>query len=141
MVQKEPIPSYPIVSRAKDYKKFRKSLAEFIERLIASAAEAEILFDETFMETFQAWVSAMSSSSLRSFRHTATVIALWTISSVSAVSEQARKDFSTASRQRDAEKKKGRTDKTRLKALEEKVEQAHSVKIKVDSYLEELVNR
>ena len=58
------------------FKKFRKSLSEFLERLISSAAELGSLYTSDLMPTLQTWVIAMSSSQLRSFRHTATVIAL-----------------------------------------------------------------
>lgn len=126
---KEEIPSYPIVSRAKPYSKFRKSLSEFLDRLISSSSDAEVLYDDTMMEVFKAWVSAMSSSSIRSFRHTATVMALWTITSVSSVSEQAKKDLNSVVKQRDTEKKKGnRNDKARLKELEGKVLEARENK-------------
>jgi len=54
----------------------RKSLSEFLERLIASSAELGSLYTSELMATLQTWVVAMSSSQIRSFRHTATVVAL-----------------------------------------------------------------
>ncbi len=138
--KKQPIPSYPIVSRSKTFKSFRKSLSEFLHRLIMSAYDAEVLTSDGFMEPYQAWVSAMSSSSLRSFRHTATVVALWTISALNEVNAQAAKDLSTATKQRDAEKKKARTDKSRLKDLETKVLESRKLKKQLDDYINEFIN-
>nr|WJN25060.1 sister chromatid cohesion subunit [Tranzscheliella williamsii] len=138
--KKQPIPSYPIVSKSKTFKSFRKSLSEFLQRLVMSAYEAEILTTDGFMETYSAWVSAMSSSSLRSFRHTATVLALWTISAINEVNGQASKDLSIATKQRDAEKKKARTDKSRLKDLESKVVSARKLKAKLEEYINEFIN-
>ncbi|EST04683.1 hypothetical protein PSEUBRA_005959 [Kalmanozyma brasiliensis GHG001] len=138
--KKQPIPSYPIVSRSKTFKSFRKSLNEFLHRLIMSAYEAEVLTSDGFMEPYQAWVSAMSSSSLRSFRHTATIVALWTISALNEVNAQATKDLSTATKQRDAEKKKARTDKSRLKDLETKVLESRKLKKQLDEYINEFIN-
>lgn len=138
--KKQPIPSYPIVSRSKSFKSFRKSLNEFLHRLVMSAYEAEVLTADGFMEPFQAWVSAMSSSSLRSFRHTATVVALWTVSALNEVSTQATKDLSTATKQRDAEKKKARTDKSRLKDLESKVLESRKLKARLEEYINEVIN-
>ena len=138
--KKQPIPSYPIVSRSKSFKSFRKSLNEFLHRLIMSAYDAEVLTAEGFMEPYQAWVSAMSSSSLRSFRHTATVIALWTISALNEVNAQATKDLSTATKQRDAERKKARADKGRLKDLESKVLESRKLKARLEEYVNEFIN-
>ncbi|EPQ32336.1 uncharacterized protein PFL1_00532 [Pseudozyma flocculosa PF-1] len=135
--KKQPLPSYPIVSKSKTFKSFRRSLSEFLRRLVLCAYEAEILTAEGFMETFQAWVSAMSSSSLRSFRHTATVVALWTISAINEVNALAAKDLATATKQRDAERKKARADKSRLKELEAKVEEAKALRKKLDEYIDE----
>ncbi|KAJ1023453.1 hypothetical protein NDA16_003070 [Ustilago loliicola] len=138
--KKQPIPSYPIVSRSKTFKSFRKSLNEFLHRLVMSAYEAEVLTSDGFMEPYQAWVSAMSSSSLRSFRHTATVVALWTISAFNEVNAQATKDLSTATKQRDAEKKKARADKSRLKDLESKVVESRKLKARLEEYINEFIN-
>ncbi|TKY87817.1 hypothetical protein EX895_003398 [Sporisorium graminicola] len=138
--KKQPIPSYPIVSRSKTFKSFRKSLNEFLHRLVMSAYDAEVLTSDGFMEPFQAWVSAMSSSSLRSFRHTATVVALWTISALNEVNAQATKDLSTATKQRDAEKKKARADKSRLKDLESKVLESRKLRSQLEGYVNEFIN-
>ncbi|GAC93151.1 potential nuclear cohesin complex subunit fragment [Pseudozyma hubeiensis SY62] len=138
--KKQPIPSYPIVSRSKTFKSFRKSLNEFLHRLVMSAYDAEVLTSDDFMEPYQAWVSAMSSSSLRSFRHTATVVALWTISALNEVTAQATKDLSTATKQRDAEKKKARADKSRLKDLETNVLQSRKLKARLEGYINEFIN-
>ncbi|SAM82881.1 related to Nuclear cohesin complex subunit [Ustilago bromivora] len=138
--KKQPIPSYPIVSRSKTFKNFRKSLNEFLRRLVMSAYDAEILTSDGFMEPYQAWVSAMSSSSLRSFRHTATVVALWTVSAFNQVNAQATKDLSTATKQRDAEKKKARADKSRLKDLESKVVESRKLKARLEEYTNEFIS-
>ncbi|KAJ9480177.1 Cohesin subunit SCC3 [Pseudozyma hubeiensis] len=138
--KKQPIPSYPIVSRSKTFKSFRKSLNEFLHRLVMSAYDAEVLTSDEFMEPYQAWVSAMSSSSLRSFRHTATVVALWTISALNEVTAQATKDLSTATKQRDAEKKKARADKSRLKNLETNVLHSRKLKARLEGYINEFIN-
>nr|WJN25053.1 sister chromatid cohesion subunit [Farysia itapuensis] len=138
--KKQPIPSYPIVSKSKTFKSFRKSLSEFLHRLVMSAYEAEVLAVDGFMDPYLAWVSAMSSSSLRSFRHTATVIALWTISAINEVSGQAIKDLTAATKQRDAEKKRARADKSRLKELEAKVTSTRKFKTKLSGYVDEFIN-
>ncbi|PWN40799.1 hypothetical protein IE81DRAFT_348894 [Ceraceosorus guamensis] len=137
--KKELLPSYPLVSKAASYKKFRKSLAEFLDRLFQTAAEAEVLYDEVLVETFIAWVSAMSSSSVRAFRHTATDLALWAIGSLAKVSLELAKERASAIKARDAERRKARGDKSRLTEFEANVKGISGRKKRVDDALEELM--
>ncbi|CEH14396.1 Sister chromatid cohesion complex Cohesin, subunit STAG/IRR1/SCC3 [Ceraceosorus bombacis] len=137
--KKELLPSYPLVSKAASYKKFRKSLAEFLDRLFQTAAEAEVLYDEVLIETFIAWVSAMSSSSVRAFRHTATDLALWAIGSLAKVSAELAKERASAIKARDAERRKARGDKSRLTEFEANVKGISGRKKRVDDALEELM--
>lgn len=119
-------------------KKFRSSLTSFISRLFTSAASAEILYDETFCQTFQSWLTSLSSSKIRSFRHTATVASLITVSALCDVSVAVNKDFTQASRAKEAEEKKGRKDKARLKDLSKNVKDVHNKKTTLEEYLNEL---
>ena len=64
------------MSKLPVFRKFKKSLSEFLSRLVLSSAELGSLYTTDLMLALQAWVAAMSSSQLRSFRHTATLIAL-----------------------------------------------------------------
>ncbi|CAG8610701.1 5394_t:CDS:10, partial [Ambispora leptoticha] len=57
--EKESISDYPLVSKSKDFKKFRKNLLEFFHRLIKQIKHS-ILYDEVFFETVASWVIAMS---------------------------------------------------------------------------------
>ena len=136
----ELVPSYPLISKAASYKKFRKSLAELLERIFTSAAEADALYDEALIETFIAWISAMSSSALRAFRHTATAIALWTIGALAQVGGELKKELASATKSRDAERKKARADKARLKELEFKVKEVTAAKKRIDGAIEELIS-
>ncbi|KAK0539390.1 cohesin complex subunit [Tilletia horrida] len=136
--KKESMPSYPIVSKSADFKRFRQSLAELWTQLLASAHESEALFDDTFVDTLKSWVIAMSGSSLRAFRHTATLHALFLISSLNDVLVQVRSALSAAIRQRDAEKKKGRSDKARLRDMEKKVQEQKDFEAIIKSHKEDL---
>lgn len=127
------MPSYPIVSRAPAFKKFKKSLAEFFSRLLSTAAESEVLLTAPITEESQAdiidnplinvlkeWLSTFSSSSFRGFRHTSTFIVLTITRSIATIALDKRKSVEVARKQRDTEKKKARPDKQRLKTLEER---------------------
>ncbi|KAF7292892.1 SCD domain-containing protein [Mycena indigotica] len=98
--------SYPLISKLPLFKKFRKSLREFLERLIASAADLGPLYTSDLVPTLQAWVIAMSSSQIRSFRHTATVVALELESALCDVAARVEKEAELSARQREGEKKR-----------------------------------
>ncbi|KAE8214306.1 hypothetical protein CF327_g2267 [Tilletia walkeri] len=136
--KKESMPSYPIVTKAPEFKRFRQSLSELLGHLIASAHESEALFDDAFFDTFKTWIIAMSSSSLRAFRHTATLFALFLISSLNDALVQVRNALAAAVRQRDAERKKGRSDKARLRDMEKKVQEQKDFEAIVKSDKEDL---
>ncbi|KAG8957246.1 hypothetical protein FRC03_010340 [Tulasnella sp. 419] len=105
-VKKETVPSYPLVSKLPIFRKFRKSLAELFYRIIVSSAETGALYDEQLIPTLQTWVIAMSSSHLRSFRHTATVVALEVESALAEVAASVDKEAEVVRRQKEGEKKK-----------------------------------
>ncbi|CAO1630591.1 unnamed protein product [Sympodiomycopsis kandeliae] len=130
--KKTPMASYPIVSRSDDYKKFKKSLTEFFSRLFVTAFESDRLltapstaessedvFDHPLIDVLKEWLSTFSSSTFRSFRHTATFIVLNNIESLAALLLEKRKTLETTKKHRDAEKKKARPDKARVQQLEE----------------------
>lgn len=130
--------TYPIISKSKTYKKFRSSLAEFFERLMEISATQEILYDDVFCETLQSWLVAASSSRLRAFRHTSTVLTLQLVEALCDVAVQVDEEFSSLQRQREAEAKKKKADKTRLKELENRVKLAHGKKVKLETYFKDI---
>ena len=107
-------PIYPLTSKLPTFKKFRKSLAEFLHRLVAASAETNLMYTTVFIDVFKHWVAAMSSSQLRSFRHTATVLALEVETALCDVAASVEKEMSTTERQVEAERKrKGGRDRAR----------------------------
>jgi cohesin complex subunit SA-1/2 len=137
--QKAAQKEYPLTAtKSKTLKRFRSSLAEFLARLIHNTHTSDILYDEVFCETFQTWLAAATSSRLRSFRHTTTVIALDFITALCKVAVEVSKEFNTASRQRDAEAKRPHADQKRLKTMEQNVHEHHEQKVKIDEYLKEM---
>ncbi|KAI0031520.1 hypothetical protein K488DRAFT_51948 [Vararia minispora EC-137] len=121
-------PVYPLTSKLAVFKKFRKSLLEFLERLVASAAETGALYSTELMETLRQWAAAMSSSQLRSFRHTATVVALQVETSLCDVAAAVEKEIEVLVRQVEGEKKRSKAGgnakgKTALTALQKELNQ------------------
>lgn len=141
-------PIYPLTSKLPMFKKFRKSLSEFLERLISSAAELGSLYTSDLMPTLQTWVIAMSSSQLRSFRHTATVIALEVETALCDVAASVEKEAEVVSRQREGERKrkaagKGKDAKAgsaRETELEKKAAEIRERRSKLADFLKEFVD-
>jgi len=91
------------------------------------------------MQTLQPWVVTMSSSQIRSFRHTATVVALEAESALCDVAVSIEKEAEVVDRQRDGEKKrKGiKGVNPRLKELDKKAKEVKERKTQVSSFIKE----
>ncbi|KZT04963.1 uncharacterized protein LAESUDRAFT_702953 [Laetiporus sulphureus 93-53] len=139
-------PIYPLTSKLPVFKRFRQSLSEFLERLIASSAELGSLYTSDLMPTLQTWVVAMSSSQLRSFRHTATVIALEVETALCDVAAAVEKEAEIVSRQREGERKRkaaanrGKEGTAREKELEGKAAEVRERRAKLAEFLKEFVD-
>lgn len=135
-----------MTSKLPIFKKFRKSLSEFLDRLIISSAELGSLYTSDLMPTLQTWVIAMSSSQLRSFRHTATVIALEVETALCDVAAAVEKEAEVVSRQREGERKrkaagtKGKAASARETELEKKAAEVRERRSKLAEFLKEFVD-
>ncbi|CAE6431345.1 unnamed protein product [Rhizoctonia solani] len=150
-VKKATAPAYPLVSKHASYKKFRKQLSELLHRLIQTAADLpqpSALFpasdDTGLLPVLQPWIVCMSTSLVRSFRHTGTVVALEMESALCEVAKDVEKEGEVLGRQREAERKrrasapgkpKGKTP--REKELDSKAEDVKKRKAVLNDYLKE----
>lgn len=137
-------PVYPLISKLAAFKPFRASLSEFLSRLVSSAAALGQLYATDLMATLQTWVIAMSSSQLRSFRHTASVVALEVETALCEVAAAVDKEAEVVSRQREGERKrkKGKSEPiaAREKELEGKAAEIRSRRTKLAEFLKEFVD-
>lgn len=73
LVEKFPeVSEYPLISTHKSLKDFTRNFLEFWEVLFNRSKDS-VLFQEAFIDTLVSWISSLSSSSVRAFRHTTTV--------------------------------------------------------------------
>ncbi|KAH8097102.1 hypothetical protein BXZ70DRAFT_1009416 [Cristinia sonorae] len=136
-------PVYPLTSKLPAFKKFRKSLSEFISRLISSAAALGELYTSDLIPTLQTWVVAMSSSQIRAFRHTATVVALEVETALCEVAADVEKEAETVSRQREGERKRKKGQEgnaARDKELQAKAAEVRERRTKLAEFLKEFVD-
>ncbi|KAF7439987.1 hypothetical protein PC9H_000324 [Pleurotus ostreatus] len=143
LLKQDNSPVYPLTSKLPIFKKFRKSLSEFLGRLISSSASLGHLYTTDLMPTLQTWVIAMSSSQIRSFRHTATVVALEVETALCEVAAKVEKEAEVIGRQREGEKKRKANNKgtgAKDKQLEGKAAEVRERRTKVAEYLKEFVD-
>lgn len=131
---------YPLTSKSPIFRRFRKSLSEFFNRLVSSAAETEVLFTSDLIPTLQDWVVAMSSAQLRSFRHTATVVALEVETALAIRAAAIEKEAEVVGRQRDTERKRrgtgsGNKPTERERTLATKAGEIKTRKTKINEFL------
>ncbi|KAK0199245.1 hypothetical protein DFS33DRAFT_1376528 [Desarmillaria ectypa] len=110
-LKQEASPTYPLTSKNPIFKKFRTHLSEFFARLISSAADLGVLYTSDLIPTLQTWVVAMSSSPIRSFRHTSTAVALDVEAALCDVTRGVEKEVEVLGRQREAKGGAGAKDK------------------------------
>ena len=113
---------YPLISKAKGSASFRSKLCDFFTKLISTCHEAGLLYsDLALLENIEVWVHTMSSSTLRPFRHTATVIALTIGNKLCTVAADIAENAARTVRLKEGEQKKKSVNKERVRALEAQV--------------------
>ncbi|PKI82513.1 hypothetical protein MVES_003333 [Malassezia vespertilionis] len=134
------VAQYPIVARSKNMRSVRKHAESLVDRLINDAGEAEILQEVYFLGTLQTWLVTLSQSSLRSFRHTGTLVAMWVLYAFSAQLEQVRENHDVAVRQRDAEARKAEGSRSRMTHSAQKIEQLDVLRDTLVAQIDELAS-
>ncbi|KAG6380328.1 hypothetical protein JVT61DRAFT_8438 [Boletus reticuloceps] len=142
-LKQENSPIYPLTSKLPAFKRFRTSLSELIERLVLAAADLGSLYSTDLITTLQTWVIAMSSSQIRSFRHTATVVALEIETALCQVAAAVEKEAEILGRQREGERKRKAIHKStavREKDLDGKAAGVRKRRTILAEYLKEIVD-
>lgn len=131
------ITDYPLLSKTKGYSNFRPIMTGFFHSLITTAHAAGILYsDLALIENIEIWVTSMSSSAIRPFRHTATVIGLTMESALCTVFAELADSIAKTARQKEGELKKKKVNKQRVASLQEKVDEGKRKSDLVDTMLE-----
>lgn len=103
------------------------SLIDFFEALINNMHISGVLYDDiALIENIQLWVTTMSSSFLRPFRHTATVVALAITTSLCRVAKEQTESNAKSLRALEGEKKKKKgANKGGLAAFQKQIDQGN----------------
>ncbi|KAJ3790131.1 hypothetical protein GGU10DRAFT_383650 [Lentinula aff. detonsa] len=148
-----PAGTYPLISKASPFHSsklkysFRANLSEFISRLINSSALLGSLYNSQLVETLQVWLVPMSSSQIRSIRHTSTVIALEVEAALSQVAKEVEKEVELTGRMKEGEKKRARTKgnatgnaKGKDKELDAKLHETQERQQKLEEFIKEFID-
>jgi cohesin complex subunit SA-1/2 len=93
------------------------------------------------MPILQAWIVPLSGSQIRSFRHTATVVALDIETALCQAAANVDKELQAVSRQRDAERgKKNNKSKARENEMDNKTKEINERRNKLKEYLKDIFN-
>ena len=137
--QAQKITDYPLVSRARNTTFSRAIMTDFFQSLVTSAHVKGLLYsDMALLENIQVWVTTMSSSGIRPFRHTATVISLAMASALCGLMRDLVDNIATTTRQKDSERRKKSVNKGRISALLTKVVGIEKKKDMVESWLKDI---
>lgn len=132
---------YPLLSKAKGNSSFRSTLSGFFATLTSTCHEAGLLYsDLAILENIEVWVHTMSSSTLRPFRHTATVIALSIGNTLCTVAADIADNAAKTMRQKEGEQKKKSVNKERVKALEAKIAEGDRRRTQVLDSMKDLLD-
>ena len=124
--------NYPLISKAKGNASFRSTMTGFFATLISACHAAGLLYSNVAMlEHIEVWVHTMSSSTLRPFRHTATVIAFSIGNTLCTVAVDIANNAATTMKQKEGEQKKKSVNKERVKALEAKIAEGDRRRVQV----------
>lgn len=130
---------YPLISKARGSNSFRSTLTGFFHSLISTAHAAGILYsDMAMIENIEVWVTTMSSSAIRPFRHTATVISLAIGTTLCGLATENAESIAKTMRQKEGEQKKKTVNKDRVAALQAKVGEGERKRAATESILTDL---
>ncbi|KAI9052181.1 hypothetical protein LZ554_003541 [Drepanopeziza brunnea f. sp. 'monogermtubi'] len=117
------ITTYPLTSKARSGIAFRERLIDFFDKLIETMHFTGILYREKpLIENIDMWISSLSSSALRPFRHTATLVALTMVTAMCRIADGESTIAAQVQRQLETESKKKGANKARLADFQRRVQ-------------------
>ncbi|KAL2862757.1 cohesin subunit IRR1 [Aspergillus lucknowensis] len=135
------ISEYPLISKSRKFKSFQPVLENFFMALMQTLHHSSVLYDDRVLyENLQSWLSSMSSSSCRPFRHTATVAALSNMNALCDIAREVMTSVSTSRKQLESEKRKKTVNKGRADAINLSIKEGENKLEVIDDLLKDGVN-
>jgi STAG domain/Stromalin conservative domain len=117
---------YPIVSRKAEFKKFSVRLREFLRHLVLQCPQ-EVLTGDVLIPHMIDWLKSIAFAALRSFRHTASVMAFDLISALITVISSDQKQLQVKLKQLQQAQASKRRNRSKMLQLQDDVQSARSV--------------
>lgn len=137
--QAQKITDYPLISKARGASFSRAVMTSFFHSIIASAHASSILYnDVALVENIEIWVTTMSSSGIRPFRHTATVISLAIASAMCDIMKEIVNKIATTMLQMEGERKKKSVNKGRVASLQATIAETEKKKDLLEGWLKDI---
>ena len=125
--QAQNVTEYPLISKARGNATFKSTMTGFFQALVRNAHAAGLLYNnETLLQNIEVWIATMTDSSMRPFRHTATVVALTIGSSLCGLITDNADNTAKVAKQKENELKKKSVNKERVKGLEVKIREGEA---------------
>ncbi|KAJ5770353.1 uncharacterized protein N7511_002404 [Penicillium nucicola] len=138
LYQAEGITEYPLISKSKKFRAFQPLLEEFVIALIKTFHASSILYtDDAVLENVQIWLSTMSTSRCRPFRHTATIMSLGIMHALCDIAREVTTSVTTSRKQLESEKKKKNVNKGRVEAIRTAVTEGEEKIERLDDFLQD----
>jgi len=128
---------YPIVSRKPEWKKFTDNFLHFWNKFF-SKCNTTILLDDVFSDAISSWLSNLTNSSARPFRHTSTLVGLEIISGIIKAAKKIHQQQQHAQKQLSTEQKKSTTSNSKIKQLSDTVDKNEETLTQLIAIVEEL---
>ncbi|KAL4787909.1 hypothetical protein BJX76DRAFT_317266 [Aspergillus varians] len=137
----EGISEYPLISKSRKFRSFQPVLENFFVALMQTLHHSSVLYDDRVLyENLQSWLSSLSSSGCRPFRHTATVVALSNMNALCEIAREVVTSVSTSRKQLENEKKKKTVNKGRIDAIKSSIQEGETKLELIDDLLKDGVN-
>ncbi|WBW73792.1 mitotic cohesin complex, STAG protein subunit Psc3 [Schizosaccharomyces osmophilus] len=122
-VEKTTTREYPLNSKSPKFRNFRKKLSQFLTYFVSQLSSRKYLYDDSsIFEKIMSWIVAMSSSTMRPIRHTASVFCLIIMSSLCEESREFLSEHAIASKQLIKEEKRARPNNNRIQELSDSLQ-------------------
>ncbi|MCJ1477261.1 hypothetical protein MMC13_005932 [Lambiella insularis] len=137
--QAQKITDYPLISKARGATFSRYAMTNLFHSIIAAAHASGILYsDVALVENIEIWVTTMSSSGIRPFRHTATVVSLAVASAMCDIMKEIVENIAMTMLQKESERKKKSVNKARVASLQTMVEENKKNKDLLEGWLKDI---
>jgi hypothetical protein len=133
---------YPLISHSNAFRGVKSNVSEFVERFVKDSHQRGILFDEYLMTTVvMPWVTTLSASQVRPFRHAATLVAMKLTTALTALLTDIEEEINKSQVQLGTESRKSRGSRgsRKVETLEDTMEELKEHVEEVKEMIQQLV--